>query len=227
MRSPGSNSALRQQRVEASRRPRCRSSLQDLSSAFYAIARAKLGKQSGRRGPHTSDEDALAAIRIVRITPGSAVIEADPPIVGFQPRLEFPDETTAEDVLFDFALEAQRLDRKSLCFFPPRSPATCASGLERCRRDWAYDGIVLRPKGTKPPVELQDDELRVRVSAEEMRGIPEVVAPRSSRPRRWSGHAYMVDVEPGRWRMRLKLPDGRDLTLEAASSSHELPEAGS
>ena len=77
--------------------------------------------------------------------------------------------------------------------------------------------LVLRPKGTKPPVELQDDELRVRVSAEEMRGIPEVVAPRSSRPRRWSGHAYMVDVEPGRWRMRLKLPDGRDLTLEAAS----------
>lgn len=36
------------------------------------------------------------------------------------------------------------------------------------------------------------------------------------RTRRVAGHAYMVDVEPGRWRIRLKLPDGRDITLDAS-----------
>jgi len=189
--------------------------LQDLSSAFYAIARARLGKDAARPGRRTLDEDALAAIRIVRISPSSAIIEADPPITGFQPRLEFPDEPTAEDVLFDFALEAQRLDRKERSAF---SRPEVRRRVQAVLRDASEIGrvteVVVRPKGSKLPVPLEDKELRVRVTGEE--AVKELEAiPRRPRTRRLSGHAYMVDVEPGRWRMRLKLPDGRDLTLDA------------
>ncbi len=37
---------------------------------------------------------------------------------------------------------------------------------------------------------------------------------RAAETRIVSGHAYMVDVEPGRERLRVKLPDGRDMTVD-------------
>jgi hypothetical protein len=189
--------------------------LQDLSSAFYAIARARLGKEATRPGRRTSDEDALAAIRIVRLTPGSAVLEADPPSIGLQPRLELSAESTPEDVLVDFALETQRLGRKERSAFArPEIRRRIRAVLRDAGEIGKVTEVVVRPRGAGHRVGLTGNELRIRVRAEETAEAMEEVQ-RHPRRRRLSGHAYMVDVEPGRWRIRLKLPDGRDLTLDA------------
>ncbi len=189
--------------------------LQDISSAFYAIARARLGKDAGRPGRHTADEDALAAIRIVRILPGSAVIEADPPAAGLQPQLDFADQSTSEDILFDFALEAQRIDKgERSAFQRPDVRRRLQAVLRDAREIGRSTEVVVRPRGPKRPAQLENNELRVRMTLEaDQQAVYEVQ--RQPRRRRLSGHAYMVDVEPGRLRVRLKLPDGRDLTLDA------------
>lgn len=83
--------------------------LQDLSSTFYALARAKLGKPN-RPGPHGADEEAIAAIRLLRIRPGSTIIEAEPPISGLQGQLQhINDQATADDIAYDFIQEMQRI----------------------------------------------------------------------------------------------------------------------
>jgi hypothetical protein len=43
---------------------------------------------------------------------------------------------------------------------------------------------------------------------------PKEPEPGTRRTRRVVGHAYMVDVEPGKQRVRLKLTEGRDLTVD-------------
>ena len=189
--------------------------LQDMSSAFYAIARAKLGKEAARPGRRTPDEDALAAIRIVRILPGSAVIEAEPPVTGLQGQLALADQATAEDVLFDFALETRRLAmRQRSAFGRPEVRRRVQAVLKDAGELGRFTELVIRPRGSRSPVPLEDNELRVRIATEETKEVtyePE----RRPRQRLLSGHAYMVDVEPGRMRIRLKLPDGRDITLDA------------
>ena len=189
--------------------------LQDLSSAFYAISRARLGHESARPGRRTSEEEALAAIRIIRVQPGSTIIEAEPPITGLQGQLELDSPTTAEDILFDFALETQRLSgRQKSAFGRPDVRRRVQAVLKDAGEIGRFTEIVIRPRGSRIPVSLENNELRVRVATE---GANEIAAETSRQPRqrRLSGHAYMVDVEPGRTRIRLKLPDGRDLTLEA------------
>jgi hypothetical protein len=65
------------------------------------------------------------------------------------------------------------------------------------------------------------EEVRVRMLTAE-KAPEEPAVPRQSRSRRVTGRAYMVDVEPGRWRLRLKMPDGRDLTLDATEELAEI-----
>jgi hypothetical protein len=189
--------------------------LQDLSSAFYAIARAKLGADATRRGRRTADEDILAAIRIVRVMPGSTVLEAEPPAAGLQTSLDLMASPTADDVAYDFALEAQRADRRQRSAF---SRPEVRRRVQAVLRDASEIGqtteVIVRPRGNKRPDFAQGDEMRVRLTAlgaikADERAIP------VPRRRRLTGHVFMVDVEPGRLRVRLKLPDGRDLTLDA------------
>ena len=189
--------------------------LQDLSSAFYAIARAKLGTEAGRPGRRSAGEDSLAAIRIVRVSPGSTIIEADPPAAGLQaPFIDFLDQPTAEDVLCDFALEAQRVDRRQRSAFSNRPEVR--RRVQAALRDASEIGrtteVIVRPRGPRRPT--IGEEFRVRMEAPPVMEAAEV-SELKPRTHRMTGRAFMVDVEPGRERVRLKLPDGRDLTLDA------------
>ena len=187
--------------------------LQDLTSAFYAIARAKLGKPS-RPGPHTTDEQLLASIRILRVTPGSTVIEAEPPTGGLQGQL-IADQPTADDVAYDLLQEMQRLEKKEPSLYTRVDVRRRVQALVKGAGDIGKVAeAVHRPR--RPFAQLAAGaEIRARIATTEL--PEEVEAPPSQpRARRVAGHAYMVDVEPGRWRIRVKLPDGRDLTLDAS-----------
>jgi hypothetical protein len=189
--------------------------LQDLSSAFHAIAVAKLGMPN-RRGPRTSEEQTLASIRIVSVSVGSAVIEADPPAVGAQPQLApLVTGPTVDDVALDLLDEMRRLDARE------RSRYTRPDVRRHVQRLIKSAGAVGRtaeaihrpkhPVGNILPGGETRAKLSTRVSPIDV--TPVVTQPRT---RRLAGHAYMVDVEPGRQRLRLKLPDGRDLTVDAS-----------
>jgi len=193
--------------------------LGDFSSALYAIARAKLGKVAARPGRRSADEEALAAIRIVRILPGSAVIEADPPALELQMRMDPVPWPTADAVLMDFANEAKRsTSSEPSAFARPEIRKHVQAVLRDCSRIGRQSEIVVRPRASSGLV-TEDGEFRVRLPTagpppEEAE--PEPTAP--PRHRRLTGHVYMVDVEPGRSRIRLKQPDGHDVTLETDSA---------
>jgi hypothetical protein len=183
--------------------------LQSLSSAFYAIARSKIGMAGPRPGRRKIAEEGLAAIRLVRVAPGSTVIEVAPPIQG---RLGMVEEPSPDDVALDFYEEVRRIEGGE-------SPAADRVDIRRHVRavveeagqigpqaEIAYSPLFPRPG--LPQRAVLRASIRTRDVAEEQ--LPE----HRTRRRQLSGHAYMVDVEPGRQRLRVKLPDGRDMTLD-------------
>lgn len=186
--------------------------LEDLSSTFYAIARAKIGTAGPRPGRRTIAEETLAGIRLVRVLPGSTTIELEPPPAAAQAQLPLLEEPTADDVALAFYEEVRRIE----------SAGPVTEGRSDIRRrvravieDAAEIGsqaeIVYRPLTRRrgfPPTPVLRTTIRTREMPTEER------LERSTRKRRLSGHAYMADVEPGRQRLRIKLPDGRDLTLD-------------
>ena len=193
--------------VEVSRLSRL---LNDLSSAFYAIARSEIGAAGPRPGRHTQAEETLAGIRLVRILPGSAAIELAPPQTTDQPRL-LPDELTPDDVAFGFFKEIDELERG-------RQPHPDRWDVRKRVRAVVDDAgqIGARAEIVHRPLVQGSGAGRVFTRSFRTRDIPEVPPlERTTRRRKLSGHTFMVDVEPTKQRLRLKLPDGRDLTLEA------------
>jgi len=195
--------------------PRLARLLSNLSSAFYAIARTRIGSTPARPGRRSTNEETLAGVRIIRILPGSTSIELAPPPAAAQARLPF-GEPTADDVAFDFYEETRRIANGE----PPD-----ASRLEIRRhvRAVVEDAGEIGSRAEvafTPRVPLADHLAAVTLRASlPTRKLPLESVPRHTTiHRRLSGHAYMVDVEPGRQRVRLKLPDGRDLTLEIDDS---------
>ncbi len=191
--------------------------LERLSSSFYSIARTKIGAGEGRPGRRTMEEGALAGIRLVRIEPGSATIELAPPPIAAQGKLPISDEPTADDVAREFFEEVEQVE----------AGLPVGEGRLEIRRRvrdvvqvageiGSRAEIVFRPLRARPDV----GDARVFRTSIRTRGIADEEAPvRSTRTRRISGHAFMVDVEPGRQRLRVKMPDGRDLTLEVHEDS--------
>ena len=186
--------------------------LNDLSSAFYAIARAQIGVAGPRPGRRAVAEEILAAFRLVRVTPGSTVIELAPPSTDGQTQLQLFEEPTAEDVAFAFYEEIECIERGT-------PPVEGRWDVRRHVRAVVEDAgeigqraeIVYRPRTARPGLPPG----HVLTTSFRTTDIPQPGAvERSTRRRRFSGHAYMADVEPGRQRMRIKLPDGRDVTLE-------------
>jgi len=186
--------------------------LQSLSSAFYAIARAKIGMAGPRPGRRRIAEEALAAIRLVRVRPGSTTIEVAPPPGSVQGRLEIVEEPTPDDVALDFYEEVRRIETGE------SAPADRLDIRRHVRAVVEEAGQIgpraevvyspLAPLQGRPLRQVLRTSIRTRDIAEEH--VPE----HQTRRRRLLGHAYMVDVEPGRQRLRVKLPDGRDVTLE-------------
>jgi hypothetical protein len=187
--------------------------LSNLSSAFYVIARVKIGSAGPRPGRRTLVEDTLAAFRLMRVAPGSATIELAPPAAESPPRLPSFEEPTADDVVFDFYQEVESVDAGE----PPSAGRWeirrhVVAVIEEAGGIGSRAEIVYRPRAPRPGFPA----VAVLRKTFRTRDLPEVAPPeRSSRKRRLSGHAYMVDVEPGRQRLRVKLADGRDITMEA------------
>jgi hypothetical protein len=184
--------------------------LSDLSSAFYEIARSKLGR-GGRTGPRTQQEDAIAAIRILQVQPGSVILRAAPPLTT--ENVEFPfGQLGADDVARDFIEEVQRISRHE----PTTGRAMVRRRVATVIRDVSAIGksaeLTLRPHISG---ETGLTEFRATLDADSLESLV-VDSIKTLEPRRLSGHAYMVDIEPGKWRVRLKLPDGHDVTLDVA-----------
>jgi len=198
--------------------PKLAKLLGTLSSTFYAIARTELGVPPDRPGPRTNAEDLLAGLRLARLEPGSAVLELLPPEQAVQSSFDF--RATADDVAFEFVQELRRI----------ASGETVAPERTWIRRqvrnvitDAGDIGAVAEVRFNpqhRVPRYFDAGPLEVQVNARE---LPEQERPAPSRrTRRVIGHAYMVDVEPGKQRVRLKLTDGRDLTLDIAAREGEL-----
>jgi hypothetical protein len=149
----------------------------------------------------------------MRVVPGSATIELAPPATESEPRLPLFEEPTADDVVFDFYQEVETVDAGK----PPGAGRWeirrhVLAVIEEAGEIGSSAEIVYRPRAPRPELPAVD-VLRKTFRTRDLSGVapPE----RSSRRRRLSGHAYMVDVEPGRQRLRIKLADGRDVTMEA------------
>ena len=187
--------------------------LESLSATFYAIARAKIGTAGPRPGRRTIAEETLAGIRLVQVLPGSTRIELEPPPAATQAQLPILEEPTADDVALEFYEEVRRIEAAEPV---PEGRLDVRRRVRTVIEDAAEIGsqaeIIYRPLTPRsgfPSATVLRTTIRTR-------GIPtEDRIEHSTRRRRLSGHAYMADVEPGRQRLRVKLPDGRDVTLEA------------
>ena len=186
--------------------------LSSLSSAFYAIARAKIGTAGPRPGRRKMAEETLAAVRLVRVSPGSMTIEVAPPPGAIQGRFAVVEEPTPDDVALDFYEEVRRIEAGEsvpsdrIDIRRHVRVVVEEAGQIGPRAEIAYSPLSPRPG--LPRGQVLRTSIRTREVAEQE------LTERQTRARRLSGHAYMVDVEPGRQRLRVKLPDGRDITLD-------------
>ncbi len=193
--------------------PRLAKVLEELSSAFYAIARGKLGSEAARPGPHTTKEEAIAAVRLLRVVPGSATIELAPPPSAEQGQLNVTTDATSDDVASDFIEELKLIGSGEPSFSGNEEiRRRVRSVVEEAGEIGARAEVVLNPMFSRSGV--QTVAIRATVRTRDLRKDP--VPKKHSRRRRFSGHAYMVDVEPGRQRLRVKMPDGRDMTIDVA-----------
>lgn len=193
--------------------PKLAKLLDDLSSTFYAIARAKIGAGGPRPGRRSIAEEALAGVRLMRVSPGSITIELDPPPAASQAQLPLLEEPTADDVALEFYEEVRSIGAGR---HAPEGGWDIRRRVRTVIEDAAEIGsraeIIYRPVVRRPTFPSE----AVLKATIQTRAVPAERAPeRSRRKRRLSGHAYMVDVEPGRQRLRIKLSDGRDATLDA------------
>lgn len=195
--------------VEVSRLVRL---LEDISASLYAIARSKIGLKASKRGPRTGAEEALAGVRLLRISPGSTTIELQPPEASSQLALEGIEDVTADDVGFEFfenlrALSDGKRSGRSRLDVRRHIRAVVEDAAQiGTRAEIAFRPVIRRPEFSSEPV------LRTTIKTKEV--AIDDASRASSRMRRVSGHAFMADVEPGRQRLRVKMPDGRDITVE-------------
>jgi hypothetical protein len=186
--------------------------LVELSSALYAIARVQIDETPNRPGRRTYQEDSLAGARIRSIVPGSTTIELTPPAASAQPRL-IADEPDADTVMSMFSEEVANIEHEIPVV--PRNWEVRAR--VRAVLDRAGD-IGSRGTLIHNPLRVGSGHKRkTQVTTFRVRHLPDVQPGGESWTirRKLAGRAFMADVEPGRERMRLKLPSGRDLTLDA------------
>ena len=197
--------------------------LEHLSASFYAIARSKIGTDPSRPGPRTAAEDALAAVRLVRISPGSTIIEFAPPEEAIQTAIPEPDMFTADALMSEFFDEVRRIEAGEAG--PPER-----RDVRRRVQEVVEDAGEIGARGELQyrPLLALGNVPAVNTLTFRTRAIPASEHPSRTelRSRRLVGHAYMVDVEPGRQRLRLKMPDDRDATLDVDEGLLvEIPEA--
>jgi hypothetical protein len=154
----------------------------------------------------TLDERAIAALRVTAVRPGSIALQfAAPPPVEIQNDL-MGRRVTADEVVTDFI---------SLC-----EEATGANVQVRSTRSSRAVSELLRTaarigtNATLTHIDTQGNETRASIPLDQdwNRLLEEDSAEIEQRV--IIGHVYMVDVELGRQRLRVKLPDESDVTLD-------------
>lgn len=188
--------------------------LADTISALVAAARTEAAMRLGlpdSRGPMKAVERSLAALKITGIKPGSVVLEFAPPTSG-------PIQLTMQGVTFSADDVLQDL-MKDLRLASETGTASLTSvrkrrAIERLLRSSGRLGTRVQASfhaGTHPDVV----ELPVETVARE------VARDTVSRSRSLFGHVYMVDVELGKRRLRVKLPDETDVTMDVDDEAAE------
>ncbi|MEX0781529.1 MAG: hypothetical protein WD557_02695 [Dehalococcoidia bacterium] len=188
--------------------------ISDVAELMLVAARKRLGLPR-RLGPPSGTERSLAEVRVVSVSPGSlALVFAEPRLRERQTTLgdEFVVTATADDVASD-VLEEVRLAAAN---------APVMAGHEEVRAAAVTLLRRARAVGTTAEVSHQERTGSRTAAAIDLRSVrtPQT-APETQREVTLFGHVYMVDVELGRQRLRVKLPSESDLTMEVDPSIRE------
>lgn len=180
--------------------------LADVLRDFSAAARVVAGdylSEPDRRGPPSPAERMLSALRVVSVQSGSLIIEFAPPDVGVGQAPLLGKPITASDIALE-VLEGMA------------GPPVDADQAGITRRYRAFERLRRSARRIAPgaSARLRHPDSGVRsfvigFDSAESRPLrePEI------RQRTMFGHVFMADVESGRQRLRVKLPDGSDHTL--------------
>lgn len=180
--------------------------LQDVVGAARLIADEKLSL-GRRRGRMSAQERALAGLRITSVSPGSVNIAfAAPPEVVERQGSMLPDgEITPAAIARELIEEFELVSRRQA---PASQGYARREAIERVVRSAARIGdsaeVVHHPEG--------GDEVRVHFALDPDAPTYEKPTP-DIRERVLFAHVFMADVEDGRQRVRVKLPDESDLTM--------------
>lgn len=191
--------------------------LTSVADAVRTAARVRLGLPEKRAGRLSSAERHLAAIRVVAVHPGSVVVELEePPPVAIEQGLLFdPSRLTADLVISDLMNEFASLRK------PPVAGVTSLpvrrAAIRLARRASAIGGTATMSH--RVPGEAPTD-----VTMDVSEPFDEDEPARSEHTLTLFGHAYMLDVEQGRERIRVKLPSQLDVTMSLGEGFERHPE---
>ena len=189
--------------------------LVEFADSMILAARWRLGDRKPRRGPPTVAERRLAALRVATVSPGSLDIAyMEPPglaeLAPGLPGME-PDWVTPDDIASVALDEFDAVGRAD-----PIEP-----GKEQLRRSTLrFLNSVGKVGGT---CELSHRAAsgsvrRARIAVDKIEAEPTASV---ERPVRLFGHAYMVDVEPGRLRVRVRTPSESEFTMDVAPEARD------
>ena len=199
--------------------------LQSLSQAFNAAARALAGDGAleTRRGRLPEDLAKVARFRIERIERGALVVEASPPLEASFAGDEFIDSDRVARLVIEKIAEVASSPRQTSASLGniQRSARRVANFARRKRSQ-----LTIQHNPTTSNLEpwsrtiIHQDEPPARLVEESALVESEIV----------NGRVFMVDIEPGRSRLRVVSSDGRHVTamiddrlrLEAASALNKL-----
>ena len=184
--------------------------LTSFADAMRTAARVRLGMPERKAGRLTAAERHLAALRVVSVKPGSVEVElSEPPPVETQQVLLFDRTRVTPDLVVTDLIDEFRSLAADEDARPVSRPVRRAA-IRLASRAAAIGGsasIFHRPAG-EDPVSVTLDVTRHFVPVEPDTQLRTLVL---------FGHAYMLDVEQGRERVRIKLPSQLDATMNTGT----------
>lgn len=188
----------------------------ELSDSMLAAARYALGDRRKRRGPATTDESKLAGLRMTSLSQGSVVLEYSRPIGLGNPIPTLP------------GLETTQIDPESVAVMVMKAAEESSDGSEiepgteplrrsvrRFLETASKVGSSCEFRLAAPHAESRRVEIALRALQ------PDATIPADQRDISLYGHVYMADVELGRQRLRIKLPNDADVTMEIVPELRE------